>query len=381
MLLMSCSRNDRSSAEGKCVQSWSPKNAAAYLDERENWWMNWPGAARDHDTFCISCHTAAPYALARPTLRKVLGETSPSVGEKKIVENVRKRVRLWNEVAPYYTDHDGDQKAVESRGTESVLNALILVTYNSPDRALDDDTKNALAYMWALQLKEGEAAGAWSWIRFGAEPWEADDSQYYGAALAAVVVGNMSEKDRSAPEIQNNLKLLQAYLSGKYSAQSTINRVVLLWASTRWPELLKPEQRESIMKTVLGQQQADGGWRLPPLVWHWQQRKLSSIARIWLRPDGTFPEKKSDGYATGLIAYVLQNAGVSEQDAHLQRALSWLKCNQNATTGLWPSYSPNRKRDLSSDVGLFMSDSATAYAVLALSNDESRRSASLNDSK
>src|ERR1700751_1613695 len=49
--------------------SWDQKGAAAYLDQRQSWWMNWPKAARDHETFCVSCHTAVPYALSRPALR------------------------------------------------------------------------------------------------------------------------------------------------------------------------------------------------------------------------------------------------------------------------------------------------------------------------
>src|SRR5580692_12541184 len=54
----------------RAVNSWDPKAAAAYLDQRAAWWMGWQGASRDHQTFCISCHTALPYALSRPALRK-----------------------------------------------------------------------------------------------------------------------------------------------------------------------------------------------------------------------------------------------------------------------------------------------------------------------
>src|SRR5438270_13738432 len=57
--------------------SRSEKAAAAYLDERLGWWMGWPAAARDHETFCVSCHTVAPYALARPALRAALAEQAP----------------------------------------------------------------------------------------------------------------------------------------------------------------------------------------------------------------------------------------------------------------------------------------------------------------
>jgi len=109
------------------TDSWSPKAAAAYLDYRETWWMGWPVAARDHDTFCVSCHTALPYALARPALHAALGEDAPPPVERKLLDNVTKRVRMWDAVKPFYTDQNrGPHKTAQSRGTESVLNALIL---------------------------------------------------------------------------------------------------------------------------------------------------------------------------------------------------------------------------------------------------------------
>src|SRR5438132_6618592 len=104
--------------------SWNPKAAAAYLDGRAAWWMAWPNAARDHGTFCVSCHTAMPYALARPTLRSALGERERTATEAKLVANVSTRVNQWNEVAPFYPDQTrGLPKSSESRGTEAILNA------------------------------------------------------------------------------------------------------------------------------------------------------------------------------------------------------------------------------------------------------------------
>src|SRR5215831_18488543 len=134
--------------------SWNEKYAAAYLDQRQTWWMEWPRAKRDHGTFCVSCHTVLPYALARPALRRALNESAPSEVERKILDNVTKRVRIWNEALPFYNDKDqGVPKTAEARGTEAVLNALILVTYGSAD------ARAALDNMWALQLTSGDAKG------------------------------------------------------------------------------------------------------------------------------------------------------------------------------------------------------------------------------
>ena len=110
--------------------SWSAKAAAGYLDGRITWWMNWPTAARDHGTFCISCHPAVTYAVGRPALRASLAETAPSISERQLIDNVTKRVQMWAEVEPFYPDKlRGVPKTIESRGTESILNALILVRY------------------------------------------------------------------------------------------------------------------------------------------------------------------------------------------------------------------------------------------------------------
>jgi squalene-hopene/tetraprenyl-beta-curcumene cyclase len=337
--------------------TWDQKAAAAYLDEREGWWMGWPKAARDHETFCVSCHTAVPYALSRPALRKALAEEAPTVNERRLLVSVTKRVRLWKEVAPFYSDADrGVHKTVESRGTESVLNALILASNDAQNGQLSNDTRLAFENMWAEQQTTGNKRGAWLWLRFGNEPWEADDSDYYGATLAAVAVGTAPENYRARPEIQKNVDMLREYLSRECAAQTTINRVVLLWASAKVPGLLEPEQQRAIISEVLRKQQADGGW------------SLSSLVGGWKREDGTPQEVKSDGYATGLVAFALQQAGIPRENAQQQQGLAWLARNQNKAEGFWPAYSLNKNAEhhLTPTTARFMNDAATAYAVLAL---------------
>jgi len=352
------------------------KKAANYLDLREQWWANWQGSARDHGTFCVSCHTALPYALSRPVLREVQTEPNEPIYEQQLVENVRKRVRLWSQIGPYYDGSGYDGKTAESRGTESVLNALILAHCDSLEGKLSDDTLTAFANMWSLQQKKGDHKGAWPWLQFNQEPWEANDSGYYGATLAAIATGTAPEGYASRPEIQPNLASLREYLTEKSSAQSIINKVFLLWASTKLSGVLSRAQQRAIIDEVRGRQQRDGGWRLASIAWRWNGWSPKSLLNMWLREDGTPLTGKSDGVATGLISYVFEQAGISPEDASLKRGLEWLKANQNAGDGSWPARSVNKRRNMNSQTARFMSDAATSFAVLALTDQSASKTAS-----
>jgi squalene-hopene/tetraprenyl-beta-curcumene cyclase len=325
--------------------TWSAKGAAAYLDQRAEWWIGWKSAARDHGTFCISCHTALPYALGRPSLRAALAEKAPSTGERQLIDNVTKRVRMWNEVEPFYADKNGDPKTAQSRGTEAVLNALILASY---DPKLNEDTKLAMKNMWGLQLK----TGAFTWLNFHNEPWEADDSQFWGATLAALAVGRTPKEYQAS--VSENVAMLKEYLQREQPSQSLLNRTVLLWASTSLPGLLTSAQQKAIVTELLSKQQPDGGWS-----------PWSLVLSTWKRRDSTEQPSVSDAYATGMVSYVLEQAGVS-RSGDLKRGLAWLAANQNKDSGQWPASSLNKQRDPASDAGKFMSDAATAFAVMAL---------------
>jgi len=205
---------------------------------------------------------------------------------------------------------------------------------------------------------------------FDQEPWEANDSGYYGATLAAIAVGTAPRNYASTPDIQDNVTRLREYLNREEAAQSTINRVFLLWASTRLPRLLSPEQQKAIVQEILSKQQSDGGWRLASIAWKWRGWSLKSFTNMWLREDGTPMEGKSDGVATSLTILALEESGVPRDNAQLKRGLSWLMSNQNATDGSWPASSVNKRRHKSSETGLFMSDAATAFAVIALTDNQ-----------
>lgn len=329
--------------------AWNPRTAAEYLDQRAVQWMNWPKAGRAHDTVCISCHTALTYALARGPLGRVLNESVTADPRRRLVANVLKRVQLWAQLPPYYRD-----KAVASRGTESVLNALILADEDAQQGHLSAATLAAFDDMWALQTTSGAEAGSWPWIQFNNEPWEAFDSGYYGATLAALAIGSAPDEYRMRPSIQDGLGRLRDYLARASVNQTLLNRIDLLWAAGRLPGLIEPRMQQGILREIWALQRADGGW------------SLNSLMPNWKRTQGTPRAERSDGYATGLIALVLQESGVSLTDARLRRGLSWLEGNQSIWNGRWSADSPNHEYGLWGEPRHFMDDAATAFAVLAL---------------
>src|SRR5262245_60382516 len=82
--------------------AWNARAAVAYLDGRQAWWQQWPNAQRDHDTACVSCHTALPYAIARPALRHALGEHDLAAPERPMIANIEKRVKIWTDDEQFY---------------------------------------------------------------------------------------------------------------------------------------------------------------------------------------------------------------------------------------------------------------------------------------
>ncbi|MGC2402184.1 MAG: hypothetical protein WA510_20495, partial [Acidobacteriaceae bacterium] len=228
---------------------------------------------------------------------------------------------------------------------------LILSTYDQQKNHLTDITRSALDNMWALQIKSGESAGGWNWQNFHLAPWESGESQYNGAVLAAIAVGRAPDDYQHSARIQENLRLLRGFLRREYAKQPLLNKVYVLWASAKLPGLLNEKERSALVGELAARQRPDGGWSVSDL-------------GTWKRRDGTPEETKSDGLATGLTVLALEQSGVGR--TQIKHGLAWLEQNQSQDDGNWSAWSLNKKRDPSTDIGRFMSDAATGFAVLAL---------------
>lgn len=345
-------------AEPKSEAAWDAAGAARYLDGRLEWWRAWPKAKRDHGTSCISCHTALPVALARPTLRQALGERELSASEQAMYADVVKRVRMWSEVEPFYLDQkSGLPKSSESRAVEAVLNALFLVTRdNETTGHLSADTRQAFANMWRLQMQTGPLDGGFAWLTFRLEPWESETAPYFGATLAAIAVARAPDNYAASPEIAENRSGLRDYLRTAFDGKSSLfTRATVLWADGNLPGILSPEQRQATIDALVSAQGADGGW---------SPKRLAD----WQRRDGTTISDDSDGLVTAMVTLALKDAGMPAKAPPMRAARRWLIAHQSRESGGLPATSVNKLRDPGADAYLFMTDAATGFATLALAD-------------
>jgi squalene-hopene/tetraprenyl-beta-curcumene cyclase len=361
--------NTRATPDGQL--DWDRKAAAQYLDERiDLWFVNATKLKTGQSqTSCISCHTVVPYLLARPVLRKAMQVADPTPQEAKLLGEITQRVDT-------YPDHQAlsDAKHDPSGGTEPVLNALILAREDSyaKRKQLSVPARKAFQQLWEKQRPDG----AWDWMDFAEEPQESGDGQYYGAALAALAVGTAPGLiGDSESETAIYVDRLRAYLNGKYGVQNLHNRAWVLLASTRLAGLLSREQRDGLIRELQAKQNSDGGWSLYGLgPWRW-----SKTTPPFAPPGKTDVSllEQSDGYATGLVAYVLRETGMPSADPTLKKATEWLIANQKEVQigsqvwKTWRTHSLNHDRENGGAHGepwrrMMMSDVATAFAVLAL---------------
>jgi squalene-hopene/tetraprenyl-beta-curcumene cyclase len=161
----------------------------------------------------------------------------------------------------------------------------------------------------------------------------------------------------------------------RYSTENLHNRIWGLLASTSVDNVLTRDDRDALVVELQRVQNVDGGWSLDSLgEWRWNRTEPP------FQPPGTRDASiatLSDGYATGLIVYTLVTAGIAADHPNVARGVEWLAANQRPVRVgdeewlAWRAHSLNYDREHGGARGepwrrLFMSDSATAFAALAL---------------
>ncbi|MGH9664734.1 MAG: hypothetical protein ACRD9L_09955, partial [Bryobacteraceae bacterium] len=331
---------------------WNPELAARYLDSRQQAWFAWPRAKAVGGT-CFSCHTGATYLLARPALRWALGESEPVSYETALRNALVARVQ--------YRDAKDGPLGAQALGVEAVFAALFLAPGND-GQPLNADVQAAFDRLWALQIQDGPAKGAWSWFQLGRDPYEMPDSVYYGATLAALASGRTPPSYRGEPQVRTHIQELSEYLARGRESQPLHNRLMALWASTALPDVLAPAARRSTIAEVWDKQSSDGGWTIQSLG-PWKEHPKAPAST------GT------NSYATGLAAFVLSAAGVPRSDSRLARAVNWLASHQDRQTGSWAADSMNKEYPPGSMEKGFMRDAATAFASMALAQTAEKNGA------
>jgi hypothetical protein len=307
---------------------WDPKAAAAFLDERQKQWFEWKVAARTGGP-CVSCHTGLPYLIARPALRRVMGETAPTQWETGYLDALR--ARSGSTDAKAMLGFGKEPVASQSMGVESIFAALFL-----------RDSAAARDRLWNLQLREGNERGAWNWFQVQLEPWEETGAPFFGAALAAMAL------DHAPPPDREQSAALTAYLKSAAADQPLQNRLELLWTARKLPGVTKREWIDE----AFAKQSADGGWTNEAMG-PWKEHKTAA------------PSPGSNAYATAFATFALLEGGVKASDPRMVRGLNWLRTHQNER-GYWDAVSMNKVYEAGSMQEQFMRDAATGFAAAAL---------------
>ena len=307
-----------SKATEPIAEKLSLARAGDYLDRATLAWTR--------EKKCASCHTTYPYIMARPMLGDV--KAPALLQTRKFLEE---RPASW----------EGGLLEGTEGVTEVVAVAATLAFDDAREGKLRQVTRLALARMWTLQQKDG----SWTWNKHELPPQEDDD--YYGAVFAAIGIGHAPEGYARSEAAKEGLARLKQYFR-KNPPPDLHHKTMLLWASLKLDGLMTAERREAVIKELLVAQRADGGWNLPSL-------------GPWKRQDGKPNDKQaaSDGYATGLIVYVLRQAGLAADNDAINRGVTWLKGNQRAS-GRWFT------RSVNADRAHYITNAGTAYAVMAL---------------
>lgn len=320
------------SVEEPIIGKFSKNAALDYLDKGALVW------AREQK--CVSCHTTGTYMLIRPQLTKKVGQPSQELFEFF-------KADLKRQLA---TSHQKLKSAARPQQVIYLAAGLAHWDANVSGK-LSTATQEALQLMFDIQLPSGTWGSEDCWPPLESSPFQA-------ATIAALAVATAPDwlQSLQSPDLRNKIERLKEYLRSNQE-QNDYDRVSLLWAASKIPDLLTKDQRQNLTNMILRLQRPDGGWatRSFSLPEKWG----SGLRAERLRKEPDFERPSSDGHMTGLAILVLREAGLSKNDRRIQRGVEWLLANQRQSGRWWT-------KSLNTDNWQFITYSGTAYPLLAL---------------
>ena len=311
-------------ADEPMATAFSLERGAEYLDGAAMAWLR--------ERKCASCHTSYPFLLARGMIGDA--KAPALLITRKFFDD---RINGW--------DADGKGAGLPAEEDEAVTEVVATATTlalfdRQATGKLQPNTRRALDRMWTLQRNDG----AWTWNQHQLPPQELDE--YYGAVQAAIGVVHAPDGYATGDSAKEGVAALRRHLA-KNPPPNLHHKLLLAWASFQLDGLMSPAERSRTLRDVSALQREDGGWNLPSL-------------GAWKRLDGQPNDANapSDGYATGLILYILRQSG-QESDKSTERGLDWLKNNQRVS-GRWFT------RSLNADRAHYTTNAGSAYALMAI---------------
>ena len=256
---------------------------------------------------CASCHHVAMSIWARTEARS----RGFKINDKSLDE------------MRDYTIHDK-----RATGNNDVFLSIYMNLASPAAAKLDDETAAWLKKMSALMLSQQAADGSWNMpTGLGAPILDVGEVQTMQSLLALATAHDKGLVDE------------KAWTSARDRALAWLGKNKFLDQNQSWNMRVlvaqrfgKPEEIQALVKQLLEQQNADGGWSQAKCPTESPKHKV---------------RRPSDAMATGQTLYALTTAGVDSQDPAVQRAEaflirtqaengSWQVESRNATTGNCP---------------------------------------------
>ncbi len=287
---------------------------------------------------CVSCHTHGMFMLTRPALSKYWGKP-PTAVRDFVVQQARDILQ--------------DNDSTGSTPAQIAYIARGLAEWDAHvNKTMSPETDSTLRYVIGLQDDDGSIKASYRWPPINSDTYHATIMAAMATATAPGWRENMDNE-----EISSRVERLDDYLKNT-TPKHDHQRLLLLWASTRVPNLLTEQQQQRIIDMIWKHQRDDGGWSIRTFASpdEFGGGKKAEL----LKTDPHYLNPVSDAYQTGLAIVVLRDAGIPAHDERIVRGVKWLLSNQRES-GRWWTRSLNTTSRFH-----YITYSGSAYASLAL---------------